>query len=290
MILGRLGRMAYVNTLPVDWGLVSGPLGKLVQMRRGTPTVLNALMAEGQLDVSPVSSVAAARHADEWLVLDDLCIGCRGEVGSVILQSDRPVEQLHGLPVAVTNASATAAKLLEVLLEGHWKVQAQLVSQETPAAARLLIGDSALKTAQSQSSGFIYDLGMEWRKYTGGDFVFGLWCVRREFAQMYPAETRALHQLLQTSYALGRVDAHVVVAEASRITGLHEATIRDYYRKLVHGLDNRLWNGLTRFLGLLGYGTGCLEKFGPSWPAPPINEVCLTISHSGQEITRRTCL
>ncbi|MGB6067009.1 MAG: menaquinone biosynthesis protein [Desulfomonilaceae bacterium] len=263
MTLGRLGRMAYVNTLPVDWGLVKGPLGKLVQLHQGPPTELNKLMAEGRLDLSPVSSVAAARHADEWLVLDDLCIGCRGEVGSVILHSDRPVEDLHGLPIAVTGASATAAKLLEVLLARHWRTTAKLVPQDSPAEARLLIGDAALKTAQCESSGFIYDLGLEWRKFTGGDFVFGLWCVRREFAYKYPAETRALHDLLRTSYALGRVQFRGVVAEASRIVGLPEPIIRDYYPKLVYDLDDRLWTGLALFLGFLGYGAGCLERFGP---------------------------
>ena len=30
MNLGRLGRMAYINTLPVDWGLVNGALGRSV--------------------------------------------------------------------------------------------------------------------------------------------------------------------------------------------------------------------------------------------------------------------
>ncbi len=159
MILGRLGRMAYVNTLPVDWGLVTSPLAKLVTIQRGTPTILNRMMAEGQLDVSAVSSVAAAQHADDWLVMDHLCIGCRGAVGSVILHSDRPVEELDGSTIAVTNASATAVKLLEVLLSGHWKVKAQLVPQANPQGPRLLIGDAALKTAQSGSPGFVYDLG-----------------------------------------------------------------------------------------------------------------------------------
>ena len=35
MILAKLGRMAYVNTLPVDWGLVKSPLGKLAHIVRG---------------------------------------------------------------------------------------------------------------------------------------------------------------------------------------------------------------------------------------------------------------
>ena len=130
MILGRLGRMAYINTLPVDWGLVHSPLGRQVKVYRGTPTTLNRLLAEGKLDVSAVSSVAAIEHAEEWVVLDHLCIGCRGEVGSVILHSDRPVEELNGRSIAVTAASATAARLLEILLARHWKVAVDLVEQD----------------------------------------------------------------------------------------------------------------------------------------------------------------
>jgi chorismate dehydratase len=262
MILGRLGRMAYVNTLPVDWGLVTSPLARLVTIQRGTPTILNRMMAEGQLDVSAVSSVAAARHADDWLVMDHLCIGCRGAVGSVILHSDRPVEELDGSTIAVTNASATAVKLLEVLLSGHWKVRAQLVPQAHPQGPRLLIGDAALKTAQSGASGFVYDLGQAWRDYTAGDFVFGLWCVRRDFAAQHPQETRALYHVLGASRELGRAQMDGVIAEAARVMGLPDVTIRDYFPKLAYDLDDRLWNGLADFLRLLGYRPNCLEKYG----------------------------
>ena len=107
MKLGRMGRMAYINTLPVDWGFVGSDLGRLVFIQRGAPTQLNRLLSESRLDVSPVASVAAAEHSDNWLVFDHLCIGCRGEVGSVILRSDCPVEELDGACVAVTSDSAT---------------------------------------------------------------------------------------------------------------------------------------------------------------------------------------
>lgn len=263
MILGRLGRMAYVNTLPVDWGLVTSSLGKLVTIQRGTPTKLNRMMAEGQLDVSAVSSVAAARHADDWLVMDHLCIGCRGAVGSVILHSDRPVEELDGSTIAVTDASATAVKLLGVLLSGHWKVRAELVTQANPRGPRLLIGDAALKTAQSGNAQFVYDLGAAWRDYTGGDFVFGLWCVRREFAREHPEETRALYNVLKASRKHGRAEPEGVILEAAAVTGLPVPTIRDYFPKLVYDLDDSLWNGLTVFLRCLGFEPARLEKYAP---------------------------
>ena len=282
----RLGRMAYINTLPVDWGLVNGTLGDLVTVHRGTPTTLNHLLAEGHLDASPVSSVAAAEHADDWLVLDHLCIGSRGEVGSVILHSDVPIEELEGRYIAVTAESATGAKLLKMLLDRHWKVQAQLTSHNgrssalsckeqsrelvltkngslsCPSMARLLIGDPALKTAQLGPSGLIYDLGQVWRDYTGLGFVFGLWCVRREFVESRPDQAWMLYDLLRYSRAQGLAEAARVVAEAATITGLSESKIETYFRKLVYDLDDELWNGLNHFLGLLGYDPGLLHRFG----------------------------
>jgi chorismate dehydratase len=262
MTIGRLGRMAYINTLPVDWGLLSTPLADLVNIYRGTPTTLNRLLAEARLDVSPVSSVAAAERADEWLVLDKLCIGCRGEVGSVILQSERPVEELHGSAIAVTAASATAARLLKLLLSLYWRITVEFVPQDRPAAARLLIGDAALKAAQSGDGRFVYDMGQMWKDFTGHDFVFGLWCVRRAYAQERPREALALYHLLQTSYSIGRNEAPAVVTEAARITELAETTIDKYFPKLAYDLDEPLWAGLERFLELIGYPPGRLGIFG----------------------------
>ncbi len=271
MILGRMGRMAYINTLPVDWGLVHGPLGELVEIVRGTPTTLNALLARGDLDVSPVSLVAAAEHADDWLILDHLCIGCRGEVGSVILHSDRPVEELDGRTISVTTASATAVKLLEILLARHWRIWADLVPGDNGAACRLLIGDAALKTIHSRPDGFIYDLGLAWRDFTGLDFVFGVWCMRRSFAEQHPSDAWAIHHVLRASYELGILEAPRVVGEASGVTGLADSIIRSYFGKLEHKLDDGLWAGLRGFLDMLGYDPDRLRVFEEEtgWMANP---------------------
>jgi len=262
MILGRLGRMAYINTLPVDWGVASSSLGELVDLHRGTPTELNRLLAENLLDVSPVSSVAAAERAEDWYVLDALCIGCRGEVGSVILQCDRPVEEFDGRSIAVTAASATAAKLLGVLLDRHWKVRAELVPQDHPAQGRLLIGDAALKTAQSDPAGCVYDLGRIWQDYTGGAFVFGIWCVRKKFVAEHPDRAWAMYHLLKVSYAMGRVELPAVIAEAARATCLAEVTLERYFPKLVYVMDEDLRAGLELFLSLIGFEPKKLLTFG----------------------------
>lgn len=268
MILGRLGRMAYINTLPVDWGVAKGNLGDLVTVRRGAPTELARLLAEGELDVSPVPAVAAAQHAREWLVLDHLCIGCRGAVGSVILHSDRLIEEMDHGAVAVTRESATAARLVELLLAEHWGLKARLVDHDRPAQARLLIGDSALRAAQGTDQGYFYDLGSAWKAHTGLDFVFGVWCIRRRFAEEYPERAHAMYHALKLSRCMGRLDAADVVAEAVRIIGLSEPQVRSYFQKLVYEPEHGLWTGLRHFLSLIGYNPYELEFFGEKGRRP----------------------
>jgi len=151
---------------------------------------------------------------------------------------------------------------LELLLSLHWRIKVEVVSQDRPAPARLLIGDAALKAAQSGGGGFIYDLGRAWKDFSGHDFVFGLWCIRRTYAEARPREALALYHLLQTSRALGRNEGSAVVAEAAKITGLTDTIIAAYFPKLAYDLDDRLWSGLERFLGLLGYQPGRLRMFG----------------------------
>ncbi len=263
MILGRLGRMAYVNTLPVDWGLVNSPLKELVTIVRGEPTTLNSLLATGQLDVSPVSSVAALEHAADWLIFDHICIGSRGAVGSVILQSDTPVEQLSGKAVSVTSASATASKLLKVLFAKHWKTDVTFVRQGIAAPARLLIGDAALKAAQSDFTGYTYDLGQVWKDFSGQSFVFGVWCVRKEFVREFPQETRAIYHLLLTSYSMGLAHWSSVVDEATEVMGLDSNIIADYFPKLVYQFDSGLWAGLETFSGLLGNKPDVIRTYRP---------------------------
>ena len=252
MILGRVGQMVYINTWMVNWGLMKTPLNSLVDLKAGTPTGLNRLLATGALDLAPVSSVAAAGQWNQWRVFDGFCIASRGEVGSVLLCSRVPVAELEGEDIAVTTESATSIRLLEILLREHWRVNARLVPGEGPARARLLIGDRAL-VAGFEDREVIYDLGAAWKALTGRGFVFGLWCVREAFAREHPDKTRALADLLRLSYEMGRMDRAALVKAASRKLGLPEPTISNYLDNLCYRLDDDLRSGLDLFLEYLGY-------------------------------------
>ena len=59
------------------------------------------MLVGGELDLSPISAFAWAQHADELVLLPDLCIGARDEVVSVVLVSPTPPALLDGVPICV---------------------------------------------------------------------------------------------------------------------------------------------------------------------------------------------
>ena len=70
----RVGRVDYINTFPLAWSLERRAAGLDIAETLGVPTELNALLADGALDVANVSSIAYARHADELVLLPSVCI------------------------------------------------------------------------------------------------------------------------------------------------------------------------------------------------------------------------
>src|SRR5512133_3210057 len=106
----------------------------------GVPTELSRKLLAGQVDVAPIPSIEWARHADRLRLLPRLCVSSEGAVDSIQLVSPKPVAQIRS--IAVTPESATSVVLARILFP-----DAAQVSLEEPSAAKLLIGDAALRSA-----------------------------------------------------------------------------------------------------------------------------------------------
>lgn len=265
----RIGRIGYINCYPVygamDRGIVSVP-GTLVT---GTPTELNGLLAAGELDVSVVSAVEYARNADHYVLLPDLAVSCDGPVRSVALFSRRPVCELDGAAVLVSASSRTSVHLLELLCRDVWRIRPRLAEARTeprdlddlaglPHDAVLVIGDAALLLEASGGYPHRYDLGEEWKSWTGLPFVFAVWAARRE-APRRTVESVHRSLLASRTWGLGHLDE--LADTASKETGIAPAACRAYLSGLDYGLTYRHLEGLTSFLrrlvahGLMRDGT-----------------------------------
>ncbi len=93
----RLGHIAFLNVLPLTYALAHGAAEGL-EVLRASPAQLNGRLEARNLDVSGVSSITYARHADDLLILPDVCIASDGDVRSVLLVSRIPAVQhrTHG--------------------------------------------------------------------------------------------------------------------------------------------------------------------------------------------------
>jgi chorismate dehydratase len=260
----RVGRIPYINCFPVYGAVDRGIVPLEATLVDGVPTTLNRLMADGALDVSVVSAVEYARDWERYLLLPDLAISCDGPVRSVMLFSTEPAQALHGKRVLVSRSSMTSVHLLELLFEHVWKARPEFVPGDAeadalareggdPVAARLVIGDAALmlqsrdhpvSEAHGRRYAHVYDLGAEWKAWTGLPFVFAVWVAQRAVPV---ADALRVHAQLIASRDWGVSHLPELSAQAARTTGVPLVECRRYFE----GLDWRLTlpdlEGLTEF-------------------------------------------
>jgi chorismate dehydratase len=253
----RIGRIGYINCAPVygaiDRGIVALPAK--AELVTGTPAELNDLLVAGELDVSVISAVEYARHSKDLLLLPDLAISCDGPVRSVALFAKQPVSRLGGSTVLVSASSRTSVSLLELLCKEVWKVrpkfaEARAEAQDLnalaalPHEAVLVIGDAALALAARGTYPHRYDLGTEWKQWTGLPFVFAVWAARRVAD---PAAVQRGHRSLLDSRAWGLAHLELLAEDAAGATGVSLEGCREYLEGLDYAFTYKHLAGLTDF-------------------------------------------
>ena len=252
----RLGRIGYINCYPVygaiDRGIVAAP----AELVTGTPSELNDLLAAGELDVSVISAVEYARNSAAYHLLPDLAISSDGPVQSVCLFARRPVEELGGGTILLSASSRTSVFLLELLCQDLWHVRPRFAEARAEAAdlaslaglphdAVLVIGDSALVLAGRGAYPHRYDLGEQWKRWTGLPFVFAVWAARRGVDH---AAVAAAHAALLVARAWGLEHLGELARQAAEVTGVAEPACLEYLSGLDYGLSYKHLEGLTSFL------------------------------------------
>lgn len=252
----RLGHIDYSNCFPVHALLLDRGVPAGIQLHRGVPTVLNAALAAGEIDVAPCSSIEYARHPDRYRLLRSLAIASTGPVGSILLELGSPVDRLQDREVALPSASATAVVLLRCLLELRFGVYARYRWFEQTrdadpldagAHAVLWIGDAALQRGGASTRPCL-DLGEAWTDWTGLPFVYAAWQVSA--GPDKDVEIDALHGLLLESKAYFEHNADTLAARHASAYGLEPEHLRRYWRSLRYDFDERLQQGLLHFYRL----------------------------------------
>lgn len=160
------------------------------------PSALAAALTDGEIAAAPLPLADCFRLADGLQPVAGFCVASVQKTASALLYSTKPMADLAGASIGITDADATATQLLEVLLRLKYQVQpAAYVPLQAPHEAFLLSGNAALRL-RGGARGFphTYDLGAAWHAWTGLPFVFSRWMARRD------VDPKALALLQDTLY------------------------------------------------------------------------------------------
>ncbi len=250
----RIGEIPYANCTPLFHSLRQRETGGNLTFIRGEPSTLNRMLFEGEVDLAPSSSFEYGLHPDRYFLLPDLSISSGREIQSVLLLSTVPIEELGGEQVELSPASATSNALLRILFKKRYRIDCNL---ELPAGkshatagvtARLDIGNSALKAhLKKKEAGFVYDLSILWREFTGLPFVFALWMVRKETAGERPEEIHPLAEALRTARIYAEDHYPAIAGETEKILQIPAADLVRYWESIAYDLDDEKIESLKRY-------------------------------------------
>ena len=177
----RIGAVSYLNTRPLLLGLEQSSLMAEIELVKAYPAKIAQDLIEGTIDMGlvPVAVIPLLKEAH---LVSNYCIGAEGDVASVCIFSQVPMDQIQ--KVYLDYQSRTSVQLARILLEQFWNKEVEFIKAEegyinqiAGSTAGVIIGDRAL-AARSQFS-FIYDLAGAWIQHTGKPFVFATWIANK---------------------------------------------------------------------------------------------------------------
>ncbi|MEE8374031.1 MAG: menaquinone biosynthesis protein [Dehalococcoidia bacterium] len=250
----RLGYIDYLNCYPFYYHMFERESIGGVKVIPGYPTDLNRMMIFGELDMSPISAATCAEMNGQILLLPDSCLSSVGYVGSVVLRSKVPIEDLHRRTVGLSRASYTSVLLLKILLQRYYDIEpVYRTTDPNPTLdgmdAALLIGNEAM-VGSHQPVSYSYDLGELWLRKTGSPVVFAVFAVRQSAIEKHSSRIRAvLHSYHDSLHCLEAEREKVLAGAQGRYPDIMY-DVNAYYRTLQFDFTDTLKDALTHYLDL----------------------------------------
>ena len=198
--------MSYLNTKPLIYGFEKGMMKEEVELVMDYPANIASMLLNDEIDIGLVP-VAVLPALKQYHLISDYCIACDGEVASVCLFSEVPINEIE--TILLDYQSKTSVALLKILLKDHWNINPKLVDTSSGyelsienTTGGLVIGDRAL--TQRNQSKYCYDLGSAWKELTGLPFVFAVWVSNK------PMDKRFIEKFnMMNSYGLDNLEGIV---------------------------------------------------------------------------------
>jgi|SRR6185312_3365904 len=236
----RVGAVSYLNTKPLIYGIEHGLMRDQIELCIDYPSKIATMLLEDEIDVGLVP-VAIIPELKESHLVSDYCIGSIGEVASVCLFSEVPLNDIR--TILLDYQSRTSVALLKILIQEYWKINVAFEetsenyqSKISGTTAGLVIGDRAL--IQRKVSPYIFDLGEEWKNFTGLPFVFAGWISNKKLTKDFIKDFDEAN-----AFGLNHID------EVVKENPFQTFNLEHYYTNCISfNLDENKKKGLELFL------------------------------------------
>ena len=116
----RVGAVSYLNTKPLIYGFEKGMMQDEVELVIDYPSKIADALVNNEIDIGLVPVAVLPQMKNHYFV-GDYGIACNGEVATVCLFSEVPLEEIE--TVQLDYQSRTSVALLKILLKEHWKIR-----------------------------------------------------------------------------------------------------------------------------------------------------------------------
>jgi len=226
--------------------MLHGPQQGKHELQFATPAHCADAVRDEKADIGIIPAIEYHR-IDHLQIISGIAIASKLRVRSVLLLSRVPIEKIQS--VAVDTSSRTSAAFLRILLGKFYSLEVEFIpSVPRPhemlkgADAALVIGDPALTY---RGSAEVYDLAVEWKKFTGLPFVFAFWAGHAH-------KNLSLHRKdFDESREFGLAHVDDIAAEYGLKLRMDPADVKVYLTENIdYSLDEENCRGLRLFFKL----------------------------------------
>lgn len=264
----RLGKIAFANCDFPYYALENKIIKKEdISIREGHPVELARMLFNGELDISPISSIMYGKR-DDLLILPHLSITSNDFTKSVLICSNGKMDlsDFEGKTLCIPETTASSATLIKIILwlkginvEFRQCQGTDIESMLETGDAALLIGDSAIHATGKYR--IVADLGNEWKKITGKKMVYAIWAVREDFARQYPDKVKKVIDVLVRSKEYAYKNITEIANTIGKKKNIDCGFMRDYLHTLNYDLDNESVESLELYFN---YAKDCGLMDNPS--------------------------
>ena len=242
-----IGRVSFINCEPLFHGLDDA-----WKVLPAPPSWLTGHLLRKDCILAPIPAADYAKNSDKLVLVPDLSISSKGEVGSVLLFGNVDMEKMS--TIALPSDSATSVTLLRYLIDKrglspeYVEMGPDLEGMLVECDGCLLIGDRALESAKEHPSLVKLDLGLEWKNVSGHPMVFGVFAARKDsdMTHVKSAYDALLERLTEFENNPG-VRKEVIQVSCVKSSQKSERLER-YFGEVINRIDSEDFVGLESFL------------------------------------------